>query len=104
MLKEFGQAFCYDLTKDAARVYNNCTTILMKPSQKAVVKSLNVMISGYVGFKSVEVYDQMVSVGEKPETTVTSTCLLASSFITDRQADSIIFPLARAGSKQRSCC
>ncbi|CAH8359797.1 unnamed protein product [Eruca vesicaria subsp. sativa] len=55
-------------------------TIFAK-TQKVVVESWNVMISGYVSvgdlFKAIEVYDQMVSVGVKPDV-VTFTSILSA--------------------------
>ncbi|CAF2089397.1 unnamed protein product [Brassica napus] len=57
-------------------------TIFAK-TQKDVVESWNVMISGYVSvgnwFKAIEVYDQMVSVGVKPDVVTFTSVLSACS-------------------------
>lgn len=61
---------------------NLAETVFAK-TQKAVVDSWNVMISGYVGvgdwFKAVEVYDQMVDVGVKPDAVTFTSVLPACS-------------------------
>ncbi|KAL0738728.1 hypothetical protein Bca4012_014938 [Brassica carinata] len=57
-------------------------TIFAK-TQKDVAESWNVMISGYVGagnwFKAIEVYDQMLSVGVKPDAVTFTSVLPACS-------------------------
>ncbi|CAA0405072.1 unnamed protein product [Arabidopsis thaliana] len=80
-----------------ADIYLNCSLIdlyfkcgeanlaetVFSKTQKEVVESWNVMISGYVGvgnwFKAVEVYDQMVSVGVKPDVVTFTSVLSACS-------------------------
>ncbi|CAN8265390.1 unnamed protein product [Cochlearia groenlandica] len=80
-----------------ADIYLNCSLIdlyfkcgeaklaetVFANTQKAAVEPWNVMISGYVGvgkwFKAVEVYDQMVSVGVKPDVVTFTSVLPACS-------------------------
>lgn len=78
-------------------IYLNCSLIdlyfkcgevklaetVFSKTQKTVVESWNVMISGYVSvgnwFKAVEVYDQMVGVGVKPDAVTFTSVLPACS-------------------------
>ncbi|KAL1220849.1 Pentatricopeptide repeat-containing protein [Cardamine amara subsp. amara] len=80
-----------------ADIYINCSLIdlyfkcgevklaetVFAKTQKAVVESWNVMISGYIGvgnwFKAIEVYDQMVGVGVKPDVVTFTSVLPACS-------------------------